>query len=199
MRPISLRKHTPSRDLAERYMRGDAPWGVGSDQFMSDAERVAEMERVVAQLHQVAKQFPRTRVLEYAILKSHLITESALTHFIRLTSRVLVPDEEIKLSYAQKLQIAQLHGFAYGSATVIPSLELLNRLRNQVAHRFEFNLCLVDQFVKINSDAYDESFDANNIVRIRCLRQFSTFLAASTAGTLESLVYMSARNASDAL
>lgn len=149
---------------------------------MSDAERVAEMERVVAQLHQVAKQFPRTRVFEYAILKSQLITESASTHFIRLTLRVLVPDEEIKLSYAQKVQIAQLHGFAYGSLSVIPSLELLNRLRNQLAHRFEFNLRLVDQFIKINSDAYDESFDANNIVRIRCLSQFSTFLAASTAG-----------------
>jgi hypothetical protein len=180
-------------------MRGDASWGVGSDQFMSDADRVAEMERVVAQLHHVIKQFPRTRVLEFAILKSHLITESALTHFIRLTSRVLVSAEEIKLSYAQKLQIAQLHGFAYGSATVIPSLEILNGLRNHVVHKFEFDMRLVDLFVKINSDAYDESLDATNIGRIRCLRQFSKFLAASTAGTLESLVYMTAKNTSDAL
>lgn len=193
MRPISLRKHVPTRVTAHAFVRGEASWGVGLAQYMSDDDRVAEVERVAADLLDVAKRFPRTRVLEYAILKAHLITESALTHFIRLTARVLVPIEEIRFTYPQKLQIAVLHGFAYGDPVTIPSLEMLNSVRNQVAHRFEFDRKIVDEFVRLNSEDYVKSRDRRDPVRIRCLRLFAAFLAGGTAGHVESMIHFTRR------
>lgn len=164
---------------------------------MRDSDRIAEVERTIADLHAVARRFPRTRVLEYAILKAHLITESALTHFIRLTSRVLVPVEEIRFTYSQKLQIAVLHGYGYGSPVAIPSLKILNSLRNQVAHSFEFDLTLVDEFVRLNSDDYVKSRDSSDRARIRCLRAFAQFQAGATAGGLEALIHSTNRAGAD--
>lgn len=79
---------------------------------VSDEERKAIAEEAFVELTRLLKeQFPRSANLEYAILKSHLIVEFAITDYIRCVSSVLVDLADLRrFSFAHKLEIAYLMG-----------------------------------------------------------------------------------------
>jgi hypothetical protein len=120
-------------------------------------------------------------------------TENAITQYIRCTSYVLVEPEQLRFSFSEKLEIAILRGFGHGCPTSVPSIELLNRVRNQVAHRLTFDLNLVNEFIQINCDDADDVKNLTDRQRISCLRTWCYFTCGRVAGTLEAHVYSTNR------
>jgi hypothetical protein len=152
--------------------------------YLADADRVRIVEEVEEQLLEIVREnFPRTNNLEYAILKTHLIIEYALTQYIRCTSFVLVEPESLRFSSSEKLEIAVLHGFGNGCSTSVPAVELLNRIRNQVAHRFTIDMKLVNELISINSEDF-EVRPLTDRQRIAFLRRWCNFICGRMAGEL---------------
>lgn len=172
----------PTRQDAHTY-RIDGFYTAGMKPWSTDAERITELKRIHAELVLITKKhFPRTAALEYAVLKCHLIVENVLTEYIRFCSHVYLPPESVKFGFAQKVEIAHLLGYGIYNPTLLPSIELLNRIRNQAAHRFEVDRQLVDELLQINHEDYKEYRPKTDKERITGLRHFCRMTCEFTAG-----------------
>ena len=169
-------------------MRDGAGGGMRATDYLSEEHRSQIAGEVGETLLGVTRQhFPRTSNLEYAILKTHLIIEYALTQFIRCTSFALVEPETLRFTFAQKIEIAILHGFGNGCPITVPSVELLNRIRNQVAHRFTFASQLIDDLIRINSENLDP-IQLTDRQKVACLRKWCYFICGEMAGYLQAMI-----------
>lgn len=199
MRPLHSRKAKATLAEAQRYVRDGHSSGMCTTDYLADAERTRIAEEVGEQLLEATRtQFPKTGNLEYAILKAHLIVEFALTQLIRCSSYVLVEPEALRFSFAQKLQIAILLGFGNGCPTTVPSIELLNRIRNQVAHRFCFDRTLLIELVRLHAEGGDPARFSDRQL-ISCLRQYSCFTCGLIAGHIRAIVQLSQKGAQSAI
>lgn len=163
---------------------------MSSSDYLSDADRNDIAEEAAASLEDLIQYFPRTQNLEYAILKAHLIVEHAITEFIRCTLRVLVEPKDISFTFSQKLEIAVLNGFGAGCAITVPSIEILNQIRNQVAHRFSYERNLLNELLQINFEDVDPNALSDRQC-ITCLRNYCAFQCGRIAGEIEALMVLS--------
>jgi hypothetical protein len=189
-----IRRAKPTFGTAHEYHRAGS-FGTGPEHWVDDKERQAMADEVGDELLELVKtQFPRTQNLEYAILKAHLIVEHSLVQYIRCMSRLLVdPSELRRFTFAQKFEIARLLGFGANDPVIIPTVERLNKVRNQVAHSFALDRPLLDEMIRVNSADYEDFAMANDRERIRRLRWICFAIAGRTAGEVSANAYMSGR------
>lgn len=188
MRPLHIRRPRATLADAQRFAHDGACRGMRVEDYLSDEDRSRIAEEIDDHLSQVPRDhFPRTGNLEYAILKTHLIVEFAITQFICGSSPVLVKPETLRFSFVEKLEIAVLLGFGFGCPTTIPSAELLNRIRNQVAHRFCFDRRLVDELIRINREDVDVA-RLTDRQKIACLRRLCFAICGKTAGWVQGII-----------
>lgn len=184
-RRMKIRKKRPTLVDAHEFFRSG--YSVGGDDYVTPGERATEAQHIEEELRQIAATaIPRTRNLEYMILKCHLITEFALTQYIRFHAVPVVGLKEIRFGYAQKLEVAYLMGFGVANTSLIPSLELLNRVRNQVAHTFHLDVAVVNELLRINSDDYDDFQTPTLSQQLQGLRQITRFVCGMTAGVIRA-------------
>lgn len=179
---MRLRKKRPSLEDAHRFHRE----GVFTvDEYVSHEELLQYAYSTGMLLNETAKaNIPRTKNLEYMVLKCHIITEFAITKYIQFFSPPVIDEAYVKLNYVQKLDIAHMMGLAYTDPCIIPSLELLNRARNQVAHKLNFEIAIIDELVRINSEDYHEKAALENRDRLRGVRYFTVDFCAYVSGTI---------------
>ena len=84
---------------------------------------------------------------ELIVLKGHLVSERYIERFIKL---FLLKGERMlsngRLSYAQKLHLVDSFGII--DSNLISCLRKLNDLRNKLAHRLDYEICIDDiQFI----------------------------------------------------
>jgi hypothetical protein len=148
-----MNKKRATRKDAHQTLAAGIGGGMAASDYLSDEDRRAIAMEAASRLEAVVRDhLPRTQNLEYAILKTHLIVEYAINEYIRCLSRVLVDSKDLRFTFFPKLEIAVLNGFVMGCTTTVPSIELLNQIRNQVAHRFSFDMSLLNELILINSD-----------------------------------------------
>ena len=187
MRPIHSRRKRTSLQDAHLFIKNRIGGGTKDSDYISDDDREKIVNEVTNDLiNVVERNFPKTMNLEYAILKTHLIVEYALTQFIRCSSYVLVKPESIRFSYAQKLEISVLFGLGLGYPPLIPTLEIINKLRNQVAHKFKYDINLIDELIKINFDKIVNPL--SNKKRISYLKLICGIVIGSVIGRVEAAV-----------
>jgi len=189
-----IRRAKPTFATAHEYHRAGS-FGTGPEHWVDDEERHAMANDIGDELLTIAKaQFPRTQNLEYAILKAHLIVEHSLVQYIRSMSRLLVEPSELKrFTFANKFEIARLMGFGANDPIIIPTVERLNQVRNQVAHSFALDRPLLDEMIRINSEDYEDFSMASDRERIRRLRWICYAIAGRTAGEVSANGYISQR------
>jgi hypothetical protein len=188
MRSLHSRKLRSTLSDSQHFYHDGVGGGMRIVDYLSDKDRSQIVEEVSIQLFDIARQyFPRTSNLEYAILKTHLIIEHALTQFIRCTSFVLVEPESLRYSFSQKLEIAILHGFGNGCSVSVPSVELLNKIRNQIAHRFVIDVHLINELILINSEDVNPA-QLTDRQRIAYLRSWCYSICGGMAGWLKMMV-----------
>lgn len=160
--------------------------------YLSGEEREKEIEKVGESLQDIVKkEFPRTQNLEYAILKAHLIVEHALAQYIRRFTITTVSISNIRFSFSQKLEVAYLLGFGANHPRLLPTVERLNKVRNQVAHTFHLDRVALDEMLQINEEDYTDFKPKDDRDRIRCLREICIYICTWTAvniGLFEILV-----------
>ena len=194
MRPLHSRKRRATLSDARRFAKNGVGSEMRAEDYLSDSERYKLVQEAAGQLQEITKRhFPRTGILEYAVLKAHLIIEFALTQFIRCASHVLVDPDDQRFSFAQKLEIAVMLGFAVGCDTTVPSIELLNRIRNQAVHRFQIDRVLVDELIRINSEDLGTA-PLTDRHRISCLRYLCCAICNRAAGELQAAIVFTSRN-----
>lgn len=187
MRPLHIKRKRITLNDAEKYLKDGIGGGMSYSDYISNEERQIIIEKVTDELLNIIPgKFPRTANLEYAILKTHLIVEYALTQFIRCSSYVLVDLGSIKFTFSQKLEISILYGLGSGNPVLIPSLEIINQLRNQVAHKFSFKIDLVDKLIKLNSELSEK--DLNDRRRIRYLKSICAAICGAVIGNIETKI-----------
>jgi hypothetical protein len=129
-----LKRKRPTLKAAHEYLAGINSWGRGSEYF-TEEEHYQEVVEIHEDLKSIVRaQFPRTQNLEYAILKAHLIVEHSITQYVRSFART-ADAKTTRFGFSQKkLDIAYLMGFGVHDSRTILTVELLNRVRNQMAH-----------------------------------------------------------------
>lgn len=147
-------------------------WLVSSpEHWRTTDEHKAEVGKATERLMAIVKeQFPRTNILEYAVLKAHLIIEFALDQFIDVTARGNNFDKVRRFNFASKLEVAILLGFGATDALVIPIIERLNTIRNQAAHKFTIDRDGLDEIFRVVSPDYHDFSVEHDRERIKRLR-----------------------------
>src|ERR1035437_3619166 len=84
--------------------------------------------------NRIKRLLPRSHDPTLVLLKGHLLVEEQLFACIGAHCRDATKLEDARLTFAQKLRLAQA---LCGLQSVAPSLEKLNALRNRMAHRVE--------------------------------------------------------------
>ena len=191
MRSYQIKRERPSFKTAHEFHKEGSFLVDPKIHGLSGQAREDEIKRVGDELCElVKKQFPRTQKLEYAILKSLLIVEYAITQYIRCFSLVAVDAEEIRFTFSQRLEIAYLMGFGANDPLLLPTIERLNKTRNQVAHTFSFDRVAFDEMLRINSENYDVFKPKNDRERISRLRVLCAYVCGRIAGEVSAAYYI---------
>ena len=184
MQSHQIKRKRPTMQSAHEFYK-EGCFYTGPEHYVAGEDRRAAIENVIDDLKDVVKrQFPRTGILEYAVLKAHLIVEHAITQYIRCHSLTAVSLDEIKFSFAQKLDVAYLMGFGTNNPTLFPIAERLNKVRNQVAHRFEMDRKQLDEMLRVGSGDYDDFTVLSDRDRIRYLRLICSYVCGMTSGLI---------------
>lgn len=155
------------------------------DHWRTIDEHKDQIQKATDRLETIVKeQFPRTNILEYAVLKSHLIVEFALDLFIDVTARGNNVDRVKRFNFASKLEVAILLGLGLSDAFVIPVIERLNTIRNQAAHKFTIDRVKLDEMLRLLSEDYHDFHIENDRQRIRQLRYLCYFICAQVYGAM---------------
>ncbi len=194
MRSYQIKRERPSLKTAHEYHKEGSFLVDPKVHGLSGQAREDEIRRVGDELCElVRRQFPRTQNLEYAILKSHLIAEYAITQYIRCFAMVAVEAEAIRFTFSQRLEVAYLMGFGANDPLLLPTIERLNKVRNQVAHTFSFDRVAFDEMLRVNSEDYEAFKLKNDRERISRLRVLCAYVCGRVAGEASSAYYMANR------
>ena len=192
MRPLHVRKSRPSLMDAHKAAASGSYVEMATSNYISEEERTLELSKITNEIAEITKRhFPKTRNLEYAVLKSHLIVEHALTQFLRCSFPTFVKLDDINFHFSQKVKLAYFCGVT--DTVLLPSIELLNQARNQVAHRFELKRNLIDELLRINAEDYRGFKISSDSDRIRGLKYLCNYISGRLAGRIEAHVVMSAK------
>jgi len=185
MKARQIRRDRPNLNTAHQFFKDGAYSIDPNGHYFSGEEREAELRKIGDELCSIVKQnFPRTQNLEFAILKSHLIIEHALVQYIRSFATTYVDASALRFSFSQKIEIAYLLGFGAHDPCLLPTVERLNKIRNQVAHTFELDRSALDEIFKINSEEYKDLVLKNDRERIKHLRSICAFICGRVAGEM---------------
>ncbi|WP_374428714.1 hypothetical protein [Tabrizicola sp.] len=184
MKTKQVKRPRPNLQSAHDYHREGSYSIHPAKHFTFEEERSEEIERIAKELREIGKKFPRTQNVEYALLKAHLIIEYAITQYIRGYATVAVTDKDIRLSFSQKLEVAYLLGFGANDPILLPTVEGINRLRNQIAHTFELDRVRLDEVFRINSEDYENFSIKDDRERVTHLRWIARYICAIIPGTM---------------
>jgi hypothetical protein len=134
--------------------------------------------------------------LELTILRGHLVLEYLLNQFIRFMAPVEVDPEGLRLTFSQKVDVFHILG-ALPDPQLFVTLELWNRLRNQLAHRLDFDRTLVDQLIRVNSEAGQGKLSDRQ--RASRLRALAGYYAGAIMSCIEAAAAMDAHEAKGGL
>lgn len=189
MKARQIKRPRPNLETAVKYLK-DGTFSIDPlKHYQSFEEREKELSGISDDLCEIVKkQFPRTQNLEYAILKAHLIIEHAITQHIRGYASVSIDQKEIRFTFSQKLEIAYLFGFGANDPMLLPTVERLNKIRNQVAHSFDMDRNGLDEVLRLNVSESHGDFKRlkpkSDRERIKFLRWICTFICARIAGEM---------------
>lgn len=176
----------PSLEDAHQYHK-EGSWSIGPEDRFSPAERRAA---AIAARNEIEKKcrkaLPKTRNLELLILKSHITIEYAVETFIRSFSAGNVDDYIGRFNFDEKVKIAFMLGLGIKDPLMIPSIRLLNRIRNDIAHRLAINENDLDEFVRINSEQYKGQKTFSLSERLGCLKFFTYTTCGQIAGFISA-------------
>ncbi len=183
---VRLKRKRPNLKDAEEYLRV-GHWGVEKSDYVTPTERRKRLDVLATRLEAIIKEHVSSvRRLDLAILKCHLVTEFMLNEFIDLMAKSEGALDEERFTYRQKELLIHMLGFPL-DPLIIPSLDLLNTLRNQAAHTLSINRDLLDKLIRINSDYPEGLGELTDVKRVSELKQITKSICWRMLGTVDAL------------
>lgn len=159
---------------------------VGSDKFVSSSERVRELEKLSRNIQEFLKnQIPKSKNLDLVILKCHLLIEYMMDQLINLFSKHKIDITKERFTFYQKISLLHILGFP-ADPTILPSIEIINKLRNQVAHTLSIDRGLIDTLLKINCEDPDSFRTPNDNERAGGIKSITKFICGALMGIIEA-------------
>jgi len=178
---VKLCRPKPTLKEALQYLE-KGHYGVDQSAYVSPEDRIRKLQAFEAETEKLLRShIPRGHNLTLVMLKCHIILEFMLNKFIELVAHCEVDISKERFSFAQKITLLHLLGFP-PNPTTIPSLEILNGLRNQVAHALELDHQKVDLLIRINSDDPDEVGALDDEGRAKWIKTITAFIAGVILG-----------------
>lgn len=108
-----------------------------------------------------------------------------MDQFINLSAKHKIDISKERFSFIQKLSLVHAFGFPL-DPTILPSIEIINNLRNQVAHTLSVNKELIDTLLKINCEDPDSCRVANDNERSQGIKSITHFICGAFMGVIEA-------------
>jgi len=182
---VRVRRGRPTLADAEAFLLG-RPHGVWKSDYVSPKERLLRLAELRSQLKRLLRaNLPSGPRLDLLILKAHLLVEFMLTQYIALRSYYEYDVSVERLTFPQKMAVAHILGYPL-DPVLMPSLELLNRLRNQVAHGFELDRAVIDRFLRLYAEDPEAVADHTDRRRAGDLRSTLRTIVWGMLGVIEA-------------
>lgn len=160
--------------------------GMRAEDYVSVAERKVRLAQLAAELKgKIRDHLPRSRNLELVILKSHLVLEYMFNQYIDLTAPTEGAMESERFTFKQKEAIVHMLGFP-SDPCFFPSVDLLNTVRNSVAHTLAIDRQKIDHLIRINSEDPNEVDGLTDIQRASALKRIVKFMCWQMLGVIEA-------------
>ncbi len=143
-------KFITEKDLNNFFQKGGySPY---DNKKVSPLERKRKIKKLSKETERILKKYiTKEKSLELLIIKGHLVFEFIINHAIMDLAPVEVNvQDELDLYLHDKIKIVYMMGILPEPALFV-TLNLFNKLRNKIAHKFDFDKSLVDKIIKINN------------------------------------------------
>ncbi|MBI4691216.1 MAG: hypothetical protein HY754_13275 [Nitrospirae bacterium] len=173
------------REAEEFRSRGIAV-GMNATDYVSVAERQERVAKLSGDLEQILKtNLPKTRNLDIVILKCHLIIEFMFNQYIDLIAPTEGIIENERFTFKQKQTLVHLLGFP-ADPLFMPSIDILNTLRNQVAHTLSIDRKMIDKLIRLNAEDPKEANHLTDSQRATWLKHITKILCWMMLGAIEA-------------
>ena len=180
------RRKRPNQKEAEEWLKRGIGGGMTSSDYVSITERKQSLAKLSEDIQQKLKShLPRSRNLEIVILKCHILIEYMFDQFIDLIAPTEGVIENERFTFKQKESIVYMLGFP-ADPVFFPSIDLLNTIRNQVAHTLSVDRALIDKLIRINSEDPDDVKGLSDQQRASAIKQITKFLCGEMLGGIEA-------------
>lgn len=144
-------------------------------------EAIDKLSETIKEL--LKKNIPKSRNLDLVILKCHLLIEFMVDQSLNLLSANKIEIERERFSFYQKITLLHMLGFPPDPA-FLPSIELINQIRNQVAHTLDIDRGLIDKLIRINSEDPEKQDIKDDNERIK---RITWFICGTLMGIIHGL------------
>ena len=181
------RRKRPNIQEAEQWLNCGIGAGMRAEDYVSIAERKKRLVQLADELKEkLKKHLPRSRNLELVILKCHLLVEFMFNQYIELMAPTEGVIESERFTFKQKEALVHMLGFP-SAPVFFPSIDLLNSIRNLVAHTLVIDRKKIDQLIRLNSEDPDDAKRLTDNQRATALKQITKFLCGFMLGVVDGM------------
>ena len=180
------RRKRPNLKEAEEWFKRGIGDGMAPSDYVSITERKQRLAKLSEEFEQMLKShLSRSRNLEIVILKCHILIEYMFNQFIDLIAPTEGVIENERFTFKQKESIVHMLGFP-AAPVFFPSIDLLNTIRNRVAHTLSVDRALIDKLIRINSEDPDDVRGLSDQQRASAIKRITAFLCGEMLGVIEA-------------
>jgi hypothetical protein len=172
----------PTVQDAEKFLR--------DGYFLSGPDHVSWQDRE-KELHEfrmatetlLKERLSKSRNLVLVILTSHIIAEFLLNKFIEFAAPTQTDMARERFTFTQKVTLFHMLGFAR-HPVFIPTLDVLNRLRNQVAHSLNLDRSQVDWLIRAHDLTPEGRSELTDRDRVRSIKAITRYMCGMVFGVI---------------
>lgn len=180
------RRKRPNLQEAEQFLKNGHGGGMRNEDYVSVAERKKRLVTLSVELEAKLKQhLPRSRNLELVILKCHLLLEYMFNQYIDLIAPTEGVIDAERFTFKQKEGLVHMLGFP-ADPCFFPSVDLLNSIRNGVAHTLTLDRQKIDKLILINCEDPADAKGLTDTQRSSALKSITKFMCWQMLGAIEA-------------
>lgn len=181
------RRKRPNLQEAHNFIQKGHGSGMKSSDYVTIEERKKRLSELSDRLKtKIKSNIPRSRNLELVILKCHLLIEHMFDEFIDLMAPTEGAIKNERFTFKQKETMVHMLGFP-ADPIFLPTVDLLNNIRNQVAHTLEINRDKIDELILLNSENPDDLIGIDDAMRTRSIKQITKYMCFYVLGVIEAM------------
>jgi len=171
---------------AEDFRKRGIGVGMTASDYVTIAERKERLNKLAADLNKLLKtHLSKPRTLDIVILKCHLMVEFMFNQYIDIIAPTEGIIESERFTFKQKQTLLHLLGFP-ADPLFMPSIDIINKLRNQVAHTLAIDRNTIDNLIRLNADEPKQARNLTDAQRATWLKHITKFICWMILGAIEA-------------